>query len=54
MKLSMCKFGFVSYIILVFIGVFASIFTDKGGVLFAPTILLGWLLPCIGWFCDGN
>ena len=53
MRLSMCKLGFVAYIILIFIGVFASIFTDKGEV-FAPIILLGWLLPCIGWFCDEN
>lgn len=40
------KLGFISWIILLFI----TVFLDP--MLFAASLLLGWVLPFVGWAID--
>ena len=47
----MCKFGFISYVILLFVG-FAMSVRANDFTSFFVIMFFGWIIPLIGHACD--
>ena len=51
MKINMCKIGFVSWVILIFLSAIPFL-RDNNGIPFFAAMITGWAIPLVGWFCD--